>query len=195
VPPTSASIAPVFKAAKAAVGEPPTGTATAASALREIERVDQPFGERAGGGDADLLGLQGLDAVAGKAAADADPHEGRRFADRRHRNLGGALGDELHFGTGAQREIDRTGDHRLRHLGAAGEDDLFDLDAMLGEDAVLHADIERDIAIHLGDRLADAQPVGRPRRVQRGQRQCGAEPHERRAARDFSLHDFLPRYR
>ncbi len=80
-------------------------------------------------------------------------HGGNRL-DRR------ALGDEGHGRTRAERDVEAVGRHRLLHLGVAGKRYLLDVEAVLLEEALADADVERHERKCLGHGFADAQRFG-----------------------------------
>ena len=63
------------------------------------------------------------------------PGHGGDALDRR------ALDDERQRGTGAERDIDAVGRHRLLQAGIAAETADLDLEAVLSKDAVARADV------------------------------------------------------
>ncbi len=118
------------------------------------------LGHRADGRDADLAALEivgGLHRVVvahHQREQQRRPGHGGDALDRR------ALDDEGEARTGAERDVDAVGRHRLLHAGVAAEAADLDLDAVLLEDAGARADVGRHERERLAPGLADAQRLG-----------------------------------
>ena len=139
------------------------GDAGRAPALERADALADPVGQRADGGDAELLALEVVDRLDRRVVADHHRHVARHAghgADRLGRH---ALDHERHAGPAADADVDAVGGQSLLHPGVAAEGRRFDLEAVLGEDAGLHADVERREGPGERHRLADAQLLA-PRR-------------------------------
>jgi hypothetical protein len=108
---------------------------------------------------ADLLALE-----LGRALRAVGPHhDGEKQRRPRHggdRLDGRALNDEGHRRAGAERDVEAIRRHRLLHAGIAGKGDRLDLEPVLGEESLAHADIERHERERLGHGFADAKRLG-----------------------------------
>lgn len=124
---------------------------------REIDR--QQRRERARRGDADFLPFEAGDGRDRLIRVHGDADIVRRTRHRGNRLGRRALDDEGHVRTVVEAHIDAAGDHRLDHLGGAGEGEALDLEAMTTEDPLLDAEIEQGEGKGLRDRLADPEHV------------------------------------
>ena len=80
-----------------------------------------------------------------------------------HRLRRHALDHERHAGPAADADVDGVGGQPLLHPGVAAEGRDIELEPVLGEDADLHADVDRGEGPGERHRLADAQLFRRTR--------------------------------
>src|SRR6185312_11500995 len=140
--------------------------------LRELPY--QPFRHAAGRGDRDGLALEIGDSLDRTVLGDDQRHHQRRSRHRGDTELRRALGDKAQRRARTQTDIDRFRGKRLLQLGGAAEIEALHLDAVLGENAFLDADIERHEGEHFALRLADTQRIGLRNRAEQTERQSHA---------------------
>jgi hypothetical protein len=122
--------------------------------------ASDPAGQGAGAGDGDLAAFKIGDILHRPAGLHRDDHlawlpgQGR---DRLHRR---ALDDQGHIGAAVEADVNRAGRHCLDQPWAAAEGRGFDGQAMLGENAGLHADLEQRVGKRGQRGLADAERLG-----------------------------------
>ena len=85
---------------------------------------------------------------------------------------GTPLDSECHAGSAANSDIDAVGGQKLLQLGIACRGRRLDLEAVLGEDAGLHADIERRKRPGERHHLGDAQLFGGTRGRNQDRERC-----------------------
>ena len=155
--------------------------AVGAPALALRERVHEPVGQRAGGGDAELLPFEVGDGLDLTAVRDHDRHIGRRSVHRRNRDARHAFGVVTHRRTAAKPEIDLIRGHRALYVGVAFEGRNVELEVELVPDVRVVADFEHGERERGADRASDANRVrARGRTAARRAREYKRDSEQRR---------------
>ena len=147
------------------------GDAGRAPALLSADPLADPVGQRAHRGDAELLSFQVVHRLDRRVVADHHRHVARHAGHDTDRLGRHALHHERHAGPAADADVDRVGGQALLEPCVAVERRGFDLDAVLGEDAHLDADVERREGPGERHCFANAQLLGRARGRDQRQRE------------------------
>ena len=117
------------------------GDAGRTPALLSADPLADPVSQRAHRGDAELLSFQVVHRLDRRVVADHHRHVARHAGHDTDRLGRHALHHERHAGPAADADVDRVGGQALLQLCVAVERRGIDLDAVLGEDAHLDADV------------------------------------------------------
>jgi hypothetical protein len=125
-----------------------------------VEFQRQPIRQPADSGDRDLLALQIGDIVDRRIRRHENAEKRDRRRDIAHSQLGRALGDQGHLRPAADADIDAASEHRLMHLCRALKGDDLHIDPVLGKNAGLHPDVERQHRRRRQCRFTDGEFFG-----------------------------------